>query len=49
LVSTLVSVNVSRAASPAIAGFVIARGVPPVFALNAVLTTNLAVVLLLYR
>jgi MFS family permease len=46
----MVSVNVSRAAGPAIAGFVIAAwGVPPVFALNAVAATVLAVVLLLWR
>ena len=46
----MVSVNVSRAAGPAIAGFVIAAwGVPPVFALNAALTTVLAGVLLLWR
>jgi MFS family permease len=46
----MVSVNVSRAAGPAIAGFVIAAwGVPPVFALNAALTTILVVVLLLWR
>jgi MFS family permease len=46
----MVSVNVSRAAGPAIAGFVIAAwGVPPVFALNAVLTTVLVIVLVLWR
>ena len=46
----MVSVNVSRAAGPAIAGFVIAAwGVPPVFALNAVTTTVLVVVLLAWR
>jgi MFS family permease len=46
----MVSVNLSRAAGPAIAGFVIAAwGVPPVFALNAVATTVLALVLLLWR
>jgi MFS family permease len=46
----MVSVNVSRAAGPAIAGFVIAaRGVPPVFALNAGLTAILALVLVLWR
>jgi len=46
----MVSVNVSRAAGPAIAGFVIALwGVPPVFALNAVATTFLIAVLLLWR
>ncbi len=43
----MVSVNVSRAAGPAIAGFVIAAwGVPPVFLLNAATSTVLAVVLL---
>ena len=43
----MVSVNVSRAAGPAIAGFVIATwGVPPVFALTAVTGAVLAVVLL---
>ncbi|WP_040421340.1 MFS transporter [Actinopolymorpha alba] len=46
----MVSVNVARAAGPALAGFVIAYwGVPPVFALNAVATTVLAVVLLAWR
>lgn len=46
----MVSVNVSRAAGPAIAGFVIAAwGVPPVFALNAALTTVLAGVLVLWH
>jgi MFS family permease len=46
----MVSVNVSRAAGPAIAGFVIAAwGVPPVFVLNAVTAAVLAVVLLLWR
>ncbi len=46
----MVSVNVARAAGPAIAGFVIARwGVPPVFALNAVAVSVLAVVLLAWR
>ena len=46
----MVSVNVSRAAGPAIAGVVIAVwGVPPVFALNAVTTTFLIVVLVFWR
>ncbi|HWH99531.1 MAG TPA: MFS transporter [Propionibacteriaceae bacterium] len=46
----MVSVNVSRAAGPAIAGFVIASwGVPPVFALNAVLTLVFAIILLAWR
>ncbi len=46
----MVSVNVSRAAGPAIAGVVIATwGVPPVFAMNAVAATVLAAVLLLWR
>ena len=46
----MVSVNVSRAAGPAIAGVVIAFwGVPPVFALNAAATTFLIAVLLLWR
>jgi MFS family permease len=46
----MVSVNVSRAAGPAFAGFIIATwGVPPVFALNAALTGVLAVVLLVWR
>ena len=46
----MVSVNVSRAAGPAIAGFVIAAwGVPPVFALNAVTGCVLAVILLAWR
>jgi MFS family permease len=46
----MVSVNVSRAVGPAIAGFVIALwGVPPVFALNAAATTLLIAVLLLWR
>ena len=46
----MVSVNVSRAAGPALAGFVIAAwGVPPVFALNAVAAAVLAGVLLLWR
>jgi MFS family permease len=46
----MVSVNVSRAAGPAIAGFVIASwGVPPVFALNVATGCVLAVVLLAWR
>ena len=46
----MVSVNVSRAAGPAIAGFVIATwGVPPVFALNVVTGGVLAVILLAWR
>lgn len=46
----MVSVNVSRAAGPAIAGFVIARwGVPPVFALNAAVTLVFAIILLGWR
>jgi MFS family permease len=46
----MVSVNVSRAAGPAIAGLVIAFwGVPPVFALNAATATFLVAVLLLWR
>ena len=46
----MVSVNVSRAAGPAIAGFVIATwGVPPVFALNVVTGCVLAVILLAWR
>jgi MFS family permease len=46
----MVSVNVARAAGPALAGLVIARwGVPPVFALNAALACLLAVVLLRWR
>jgi predicted MFS family arabinose efflux permease len=46
----MVSVNVSRAVGPAIAGFVIAAwGVPPVFALNAAAAAVLAVLLLLWR
>ena len=46
----MVSVNVSRAAGPAIAGFVIAAwGVPPVFALTAVTGCVLAVILLAWR
>ena len=40
----MVSVNVARAAGPALAGFVIARwGVPPVFAMTAVAAGFLAV------
>ena len=43
----MVSVNVSRAAGPAIAGFVIAAwGVPPVFVLNVATGCVLAVILL---
>ena len=46
----MVSVNVARAAGPALAGLVIARwGVPPVFALNAAAFAVLAVVLLAWR
>ncbi|HJY45823.1 MAG TPA: MFS transporter, partial [Propionibacteriaceae bacterium] len=46
----MVSVNVSRAAGPAIAGFVIATwGVPPVFALNVAAGCVLAVILLAWR
>jgi MFS family permease len=46
----MVSVNVSRAAGPALAGFVIAySGVPLVFALNAAAGCVLAVVLLAWR
>ncbi len=46
----MVSVNVARAAGPALAGLVIARwGVPPVFALTAVAAGFLAVVLLTWR
>lgn len=46
----MVSVNVARAAGPALAGVVIARwGVPPVFALTAAAGTFLAVVLLAWR
>ena len=46
----MVSVNVSRAAGPAIAGVVIATwGVPPVFALNVVTGGVLAVILLAWR
>ena len=46
----MVSVNVARAAGPALAGVVIARwGVPPVFALTAAAAGVLAVVLLAWR
>ena len=46
----MVSVNVSRAAGPAIAGFVIATwGVPPVFALNVATASVLAIILLAWR
>ena len=46
----MVSVNVARAAGPALAGFVIARwGVPPVFVLTAVCASFLAIVLLAWR
>jgi MFS family permease len=46
----MVSVNVSRAAGPALAGLVIAYwGVPPVFAMTAVCSCFLAVVLLAWR
>jgi MFS family permease len=46
----MVSVNVARAAGPALAGVVIAHwGVPPVFALNAACVSVLAVVLLAWR
>jgi len=46
----MVSVNVSRAAGPALAGVIIARwGVPPVFALTAVTAGVLAVILLAWR
>jgi MFS family permease len=46
----MVSVNVSRAAGPAIAGFVIAtRGVPPVFALNVATGAVLLIILLAWR
>ncbi|GAA2092109.1 MFS transporter [Microlunatus panaciterrae] len=46
----MVSVNVARAAGPALAGFVIAHwGVPPVFAMNAVCFGFLALVLLAWR
>ncbi|OFI36942.1 hypothetical protein BIU82_10990 [Arthrobacter sp. SW1] len=46
----MVSVNVSRAAGPAVAGVVIAHwGVPPVFAINAVAAAVLGAVLLAWR
>lgn len=46
----MVSVNVSRAAGPAIAGFIIATwGVPPVFALTAAAGAVLLVILLAWR
>jgi MFS family permease len=46
----MVSVNVSRAAGPALAGFVIAAwGISPVFALNAALTLVFAGILLAWR
>ncbi len=46
----MVSVNVARAAGPALAGVVIASwGVAPVFAITAVASTFLAVVLLAWR
>jgi MFS family permease len=46
----MVSVNVSRAAGPAIAGFVIASwGVPPVFALTATTGAALLMILLVWR
>jgi MFS family permease len=46
----MVSVNVARAAGPALAGLVIAHsGVPPVFAMTAVAASVLAVVLLAWR
>lgn len=46
----MVSVNVARAAGPAIAGFVIARwGVPPVFGLTAVCATVLVLIVLAWR
>jgi MFS family permease len=46
----MVSVNVARAAGPAMAGVVIARwGVPPVFALTAATAGVLAVILLAWR
>ena len=46
----MVSVNVARAAGPALAGFVIARwGIPPVFAMTAVAAGFLALVLLAWR
>ncbi|UKA64369.1 MFS transporter [Arthrobacter sp. FW306-04-A] len=46
----MVSVNVSRAAGPALAGLVIAHlGVPPVFVINAAAGCTLAIVLLAWR
>lgn len=46
----MVSVNVSRAAGPAIAGFVIAAwGVPPVFVLNVAAGAVLLIILLMWR
>jgi len=46
----MVSVNVSRAAGPALAGLIIARwGVPPVFGLTAAMAAVLAAVLLAWR
>jgi MFS family permease len=46
----MVSVNVSRAAGPAIAGFLIAGwGVPPVFGMNVVFTAVLVIILLAWR
>lgn len=46
----MVSVNVARAAGPAIAGaIIVAWGVPPVFVFNAACAAVLAVVLLLWR
>src|SRR3712207_2521813 len=46
----MVSVNVARAAGPALAGIVIARwGVPPVFAGTAVAAAVLTLVLLAWR
>ena len=46
----MVSVNVARAAGPALAGVVIATwGVPPVFALTAVTGSVLAIILLAWR
>ena len=46
----MVSVNVARAAGPALAGFVIARwGVPPVFAMTAVAAALPGLVLLAWR
>ena len=46
----MVSVNVSRAAGPAIAGFIIAAwGVPPVFALNVATGAALLIILLAWR